>query len=44
MKTAWEKQIEELTIIHKSITLIGNLGLYSNLRKLNLMDNNIAKI
>ena len=33
-----------VNLAHKQITIIKNLDLFMNLRKLNLMDNNIIKI
>ena len=43
-KQEWEKNIELLNLAHRQITMIKNLELFVNLRKLNLMDNNIIKI
>ena len=43
-KQEWEKNIELLNLAHRQITMIKNLDLFVNLRKLNLMDNNIIKI
>jgi len=43
-KLDWETQIEHLNLSHKEISIIKNLDLFINLRKLNLMDNNITKI
>jgi Leucine-rich repeat (LRR) protein len=43
-KQDWEKNIEMVNLAHKQITIIKNLDLFNNLRKLNLMDNNIIKI
>ena len=43
-KMDWEKNIEVINLSHKQVTLIKNLDLFMNLRKLNLMDNNIIKI
>lgn len=40
----WEGQIEILTLAHKHISQVKNLELFINLRKLNLMNNNIVKI
>jgi len=37
----WEQQIETLNLTHNQIGIISNLELFVNLRKLNLMDNNI---
>ena len=43
-KTDWERQIEVLNLAHLSISHIANLEQFINLKKLNLMDNNILKI
>jgi Leucine-rich repeat (LRR) protein len=43
-KIDWEKNIEVINLSHKQITVIKNLEMFMNLRKLNLMDNNIVKI
>lgn len=40
----WESQIETLYLSHKQIGVISNLEMFINLRKLNLMDNNITKM
>lgn len=40
----WESQIESLNLSHHQISVISNLELFTNLRKLILMDNSIAKI
>ena len=40
----WETQIELLNLQHQQITVVKNLELFINVRKLNLMDNNIGKI
>lgn len=43
-KANWEIAVEQVRLPHKQITIIKNLDLFVNLRKLNLMDNNITKI
>jgi len=40
----WEEQIEHLNLQHQQISVINNLDLFINIRKLNLMDNNITRI
>lgn len=43
-KQDWEKHLELLNLAHKQISIIKNLDVFMNLRKLYLMDNNIVKI
>ena len=43
-KPNWEKLIEILNLAHQGISVLKNLDPFSSLKKLNLMDNNIAKI
>lgn len=43
-KPNWERQIEILSLSHQGISLIRNMDPFVNLKKLNLLDNNIIQI